>query len=102
MFQAHNVAGIRVAFVGVNFADSYVGHEGTRQHVAKTPPLREAPEFARRMEQLVGPAYDELLVLKFRATNAPPYPFEWVDETEVRHRYTSILVRLCSEYNRRF
>lgn len=102
VFKKLDPAALRVAFVGVNYADSYVGREGEREFVAKSPPSREAPEFARRIEQQVGPEYDELLVLRFRATNAEPFPFEWLNEKELRQHYRSILVRLSSEYQRRF
>jgi hypothetical protein len=37
IFESHNPNAIRVGFVGVNFAQTYTGHEGDRQYVAKTP-----------------------------------------------------------------
>jgi hypothetical protein len=102
VFRALSTAAIRIAFVGVNHADSYVGREGEREFTAKSPPAREAPEFARRIESLVAPEYDELLVLRFRATNVEPFPFEWLDEKQLRQHYRSILVRVSAEYTRRF
>jgi hypothetical protein len=102
VFTTLNPAALRVGFVGVNYADSYVGHEGERSFIAKSPPAREAPEFSRRIEQFVAPEYDELLVLRFRATNAEPFPFQWLDEQQLRQHYSSILVRLSAEYTRRF
>ena len=102
VFRELNAGAIRVAFVGVNFADSYLGHEGQRTFQAKSPPSREAAEFARRIERHVAPEYDELLILRFKATNADPFPFEWLDEEQLRQHYRSILVRISAEYNRRF
>lgn len=102
IFTRHNPAALRLALVGVNSASTYTGHEGDRQHVAKTPPAREASEFAQRIERIVGPYYTELLVLRFRATNNPPYLFEWVDRKDTEQLYGSILVRLSALYEQRF
>ncbi|HKY26577.1 MAG TPA: hypothetical protein VJM12_01380 [Pyrinomonadaceae bacterium] len=102
IFINHNPNALRLALVGVNSAHTYTGHEKDRQYVAKTPPAREAAEFARRIEKTVGPHYDELLILRFRATNNPPYNFEWVDLSETEQLYGSILVRLSAQYERRF
>ncbi len=102
VFQTRNPSAIRVGLVGVNFADTYTGHEGERQYVAKSPPAREATEFAKRIDQVVGPLFDELLILRFKATNNPPYDFEWVNSLETEQLYGSVLVRISSEYERRF
>jgi hypothetical protein len=63
IFMNHNPNALRLAVVGVNSAHTYTGHEKDRQYVAKTPPAREASEFAKRIERLAGPQYDELLLL---------------------------------------
>jgi hypothetical protein len=102
IFKQHNPDALRLAVVGVNFASTYTGHEGDRQHVAKTPPAREASEFAQRIERIVAPHYNELLVLRFRATNNPPYEFEWVNLKDTKQLYGSILVRLSALYEQRF
>lgn len=102
IFSKHNAHALRLGLVGVNFASTYTGHEGERQHVAKTPPAREASDFATRIERAAGPHYDELLILKFRATNNPPYDFQWVDLKDTEQLYGSILVRLSAQYDRRF
>jgi hypothetical protein len=31
-----------------------------------------------------APVFDEFLVLRFKASNAPPFPFEWVSYEETR------------------
>jgi hypothetical protein len=102
IFTTHNPSAIKVGIVGVNFASTYTGHEGDRQFIAKTPPAREAAEFARRIEHKAGPQYDELLILRFQATNNPPYEFNWVNAQETEQLYGSALVRISAEYDRRF
>jgi hypothetical protein len=102
IFKAHNPSAIKVGIVGVNFAPTYTSHEGERQFIAKTPPAREAAEFARRIEDKVAPYYDELLILRFQATNIPPYEFGWVNKRETEQLYGSALVRISAEYDRRF
>jgi hypothetical protein len=102
IFLTHNPNAIKVGIVGVNFASTYTGHEGDRQFMAKTPPAREAAEFARRIEVTAGPHYDELLILRFQATNNPPYEFEWVNSRETEQLYASALVRISAEYDRKF
>jgi hypothetical protein len=46
--------------------------------------------------------YDEFLVLRFRATNVEPYPFEWVSVANTEQHYGAMLVRLLREYESRF
>lgn len=48
------------------------------------------------------PAFGEFLVLRYRATNAEPYPFEWVDYERTAFDYGAILVRVAREYESRF
>jgi hypothetical protein len=49
-----------------------------------------------------APEFDEFLVLRFKATNAPPYPFEWVDYKETRLDYAAALSRISARYQQRF
>jgi hypothetical protein len=102
IFETLRRNAIRVGIVGVNFAISYTGHEGDRQFSAKTPPAREGVEFAKRIENAAGPHYDELLILRFRATNTPPYDFDWVNRSETEQLYGSAFVRISAEYEHRF
>jgi hypothetical protein len=51
---------------------------------------------------LAKPAFDEFLLLRFRATNVEPFPFEWVDESATSKEYSAVLVRVSREYDRRF
>jgi hypothetical protein len=102
VFAGQSDRAIRVALVGVNFAHEYTGYEGTREHIAHTPPSREAPDIVRRLKQFVEPSFDELVILRFRATNREPFLFEWVDEKGTMLDYGSALVRISDEYERRF
>lgn len=94
-----------VGIVGINFATYATSYEKDREYPtdgkAFKHPIQEAAEAQKRIENVVDD-YDELLILRYRATNVPPYPFEWVDEKDTRQRYASALVRLSNEYQKRF
>jgi hypothetical protein len=102
IFRTHNPNALKIAIVGVNYADRYMSWEGDRPFLAKKPPGREAGDFASRIERAVESHYDELLILRFSATNVEPYDFEWLNETETGQLYGSALVRISAEYQRRF
>ena len=44
-------------------------------------PVQEAAQAEQRLLDKARPAFDEFQILRFRATNAKPFPFEWVDLT---------------------
>ncbi len=97
---------ICIGIVGINHAEYYVGWEGEREyrttgHGGYVHPIQEALEAERRLEQ-ARLAFDEFLVLRFRGSNDPPYPFEWVNEEGTRLDYGAILARVSKEYDRRF
>jgi len=98
---------ICVAIVGVNEAESTVGYEGDRPFPTTGKagflhPSQEAPEAARRLQALAAPDYHEFLILRFKSTNAPPYPFEWADYNETRLNYAAALSRISARYQQRF
>ncbi len=98
---------ICVAIVGINHADSTVGYEGDRPFPTTGKqgflhPIQEAAEALRRLRAEAAPEFDEFLVLRFKATNAPPYPFEWVDYNEMRLDYAAALSRISARYQQRF
>ncbi len=98
---------ICIAIVGVNEAASTVGYEGDRPFptIGKAGflhPSQEAPEAARRLQSLAAPDYDEFLILRFKSTNAAPYPFEWADYNETRLSYAAALSRISARYQQRF
>lgn len=97
---------ICVGVVGINAADVTTGYEGDRSYrtdgTKNKHPFQEAPEAQRRLMTHAAPVYDEFLVLRYKATNEPPYPFEWVDYTDTVQEYGSILTRISRNYEKRF
>lgn len=97
---------ISVAFVGVNHAPYGIGYEGERETrtdgKGNRHPIDEAGEAIGRLQSGAQPAFDEFIILKYNATNDPPYPFSWVDLDQTRLDYGAALVRILREYDRRF
>lgn len=98
---------ICVAVIGINQAESTVGYEGDRPFPTTGKhgflhPFQEAPEAERRLRAEAAPEFDEFLVLRFKAKNAPPYPFEWVNYNETRLDYAAVLSRISARYQQRF
>jgi hypothetical protein len=97
---------ICVGIVGINRATICAGYEGTKVTVTdgrkNRHPSREAPEAEARLRHDVEPKFDEFLVLRYRATNMEPYPFEWVDLSSTELDYAAILTRISREYSHRF
>jgi hypothetical protein len=97
---------ICVGIVGINSADVTTGYEADRSYRTdgskNKHPYQEAPEAQRRLLANAAPVYDEFLVLRYKATNEPPYPFEWVDYTDTVQEYGSILTRISRNYEKRF
>jgi len=95
-----------VALVGINYAEQTTSYEGERSYPTdgrkNRHPCQEAPEARRRIISKVGPVYDEMLVLAYRGTNVPPYPFEWLDYDATRQEYGALLTRISREYDKRF
>lgn len=98
---------ICVAVIGINQAERTVGYEGDRAFPTTGKqgflhPYQEAPEAERRLRAEAAPVFDEFLVLRFKAINAPPYPFEWTDFNEMRLDYAAALSRISARYQQRF
>lgn len=98
---------ICVGVVGVNHANIYVGYEGSRAFPTTgrdgfLHPSQEAPEAGRRLMEMAAPAFDEFIILPFRATNQEPFPFEWVDYEDTKTNYAAALARISGEYEQRF
>lgn len=97
---------ITIAVVGVNYADYTVGYE--KERVYRTDgkthahPIQEAKATEERIRNEVVPKYDETIILRYKATNDEPYPFDWVDASLAAREYAASLVRISSEYERRF
>jgi len=106
-FKRGGRAAISVGIVGVNHAAHTVSYEGDR--VTKTTgkggfphPIQEAGEAERRLLANAAPAFDEFILLHYRATNQDPFPFEWVDYDATRQDYAAALARISREYQARF
>ncbi len=57
---------------------------------------------ARARTATAAPAFDHFLILRFIATNRPPYPFQWVDPAGLARDYGAMLVRISKAYDERF
>jgi hypothetical protein len=42
--------------------------------------------------------FEEFIILRFAATNAPPYPFQWLDRHQTEDEYGAALIRLLRRY----
>jgi len=98
---------ICIAVVGINQAESMTSYEGDRPWPTTGTggflhPFQEAPEAERRLRAVAQPEFDEFLVLRFKATNAPPYLFEWVNYKDTRLDYAAALSRVSARYQQRF
>jgi len=100
-FHHKSASAITVGIVGINFAESYVSHEGSRRYPTdgrsgNLHPAQEAGEAERRLLRAED-SYSEFIELGFRATNEPPFNFEWVGR--VQENYAARLVRLARAYD---
>lgn len=92
---------LNVAVVAVNFEPDYVSYEKDRAY--KDPPRDgEARETSARIINEIGDDYDELIIIPFKATNSPPYPFSLVNEKDTALDYGAVLTRLGAKYNKGF
>ena len=93
-----------VGLVGLNLSDYYVSQEGVRRYPTGEfgpHPSQEASEAERRLLTSAEPCFDEFLVLPFKATNMPPYPFVWAKPQKTLDAYAAMLSRLIRAYGRR-
>lgn len=97
---------ICVGLVGVNYAPSYTSYEGAREWPTDgrkhKHPIQEAVDAESRVVAKATSFFDELQILRFRATNVSPFPFTWHDYTQTAKEYSALLVRISREYDRRF
>jgi hypothetical protein len=101
---------ICVAIVGVNWADYTIGYEGTRAYRTNGKlyehPIQEAAEAEDRLQTEVAPKVDELIVLRYKATNDPDtnpaFQFDWVSYVDTFQDYGAALIRISREYDIRF
>ncbi len=98
---------ICIGVVGVNHANAYTSYEGDREWPTDGTgryrhPVQEASDAESRLVSQAKPNFDEFLVLRFRASNQPPYQFDWLDLRSTELDYGAILTRISREYDRRF
>ena len=97
---------ICVGIVGVNSSPIYTSYEGERECPTDGKkhkhPNQEATEAEARLQARAKPSFDEFQILRFKATNVPPFPFEWTEYAETAKEYGALLVRVSREYDRRF
>lgn len=97
---------ICVGIVGVNSAVNYTSYEGAREWPTDGKkhkhPTQEAAEAERRLLSRAASDFDEFQILRFCATNVEPFPFEWLDYNQTASEYSSLLLRVSREYDRRF
>jgi hypothetical protein len=97
---------ICIGIAGVNSAPTYTSYEGERSWPTDGKkhkhPAEESEEAQRRLLARAAPEFDEFQVLRFRATNVSPFPFEWVNYERTASEYSSLLLRVSREYDRRF
>jgi len=65
-------------------------------------PIQEAAQAEQRLNERARAAFDEFQLLRFRVTNARPFPFKWIDLAATEMEYSSVLTRVSREYDRRF
>jgi hypothetical protein len=105
-FRRGNDLPICVAIVGINHADYCCSYERDRVWATDGKkhkhPVQEAADAESRIVAQVSPHYDELLILRYKATNVEPYPFQWVSQKDTRLDYAAILTRISRQYDQRF
>ena len=106
VFGLRNGSPIRVGIAGVNHAAHCTTYEGERSFTtdgrSHRHPIDEAADAMGRLRNGAAAAFDEFLILRFEATNEPPYRFSWVDEDAVRLDYGAALARIAQSYEARF
>lgn len=97
---------ICAGIVGINFSPSYTSYEGEREYPTdgkkNKHPIQEATVAENRIMSEAHPHFFELQIVRFRATNVAPFPFEWVDLGQTEKEYSSLLLRISREYDKRF
>ncbi len=97
---------ICIGVAGVNYADRYTSYERDKLWPTNGQkykhPAQEAPEAERRLMSRAASAFDEFVILRFRARNEPPFDFSWMDEERTSLDYGAVLTRVLRKYEARF
>jgi hypothetical protein len=104
--QRGGTKAICVGIAGVNFAKQYLSYEKDRKYLTgidgNPNPIQEAPRAAERLIRECAPDFDEFIILKFSATNAEPFDFDWINQIETEQQYGAALIRVSRLYDDRF
>jgi hypothetical protein len=83
-----------------------VSYEGSRKFATDgrryKHPVDEALEAERRLRDHAAAAFDEFVILSFRASNRKPFEFSWLNEPELKAEFGAALARVSREYESRF
>jgi hypothetical protein len=105
-FKQSNPDAISLAIVGINHAAYTVGYEGLRLYKtdgrANRHPISEAADAENRILAKARPSYDELLILRYIATNETPFDFAWLDVKDTEANYSAAMLRIARHYDSRF
>jgi hypothetical protein len=106
-FRRHGNNPVCVGVIGVNYAPQYRSLEGEREWLTNglnghKHPIQEAESAEQRLVARVASSFDEVIVLRFLATNQPPFDFQWLDVQRTSMEYGATLVRLSRLYEQRF
>ena len=103
--RATSEQSIRTGFVGINYAPQTTTYEGSRAFPTTggqdAHPIDEAAGTEVRLRGIAG-EFEEFLLLRFDATNVPPYEFNWVDFATTEQDYRAALTRISQRYQTRY
>lgn len=102
-FRARKGNPICVGIVGINQANRCTTYEGTRSYPTDGSgtykhPFQEAGAAEQRLAQDASSAFDEFIILRFSATNEPPFDFDWTDHRSTDLDYGAALARISQQY----
>lgn len=104
-FRSRGGNPICVGVVGINHADHCTSYEGERAFPTDGKkykhPIQEAADAEARLLQHAAPAFDEFIILRFKATNEDPFPFSWVNQKATVLDYGAALARISQAYEAR-
>jgi hypothetical protein len=105
-FRTAGGAPISVGIVGINHAERYISYEGDRTYPTDGKrykhPSQEAADAEAYLTARAARNFDEFIVLRFRASNEPPFSFEWMDNGQTMLDYGAALTRIAGKYEARF
>lgn len=104
-FRSRGGDAICIGVVGINRAPHCTTYERARPFRTDgkeyTHPIAEADKAERRLLGEAAPAFDEFVVLRFEATNEPPFRYSWADRARTQLDYGASLVRVSQKYQSR-